>query len=84
MKKILMAIAKFLAKLAGGRFCVVPTIADDIFASARMFCGQVNGQATTGEHKRSQVLRALLNRHPGIKESTAALAIELVLCGADR
>ena len=50
----------------------------DISDLAKEFCEQVQEKFpdTSGEFKRSQVLRMLLNRFPQDKESQLALAIE--------
>jgi len=79
----MLKFVQWLLKLGGGVLIAVPYIPADVIESARMFVSQAdNMPAPSGEFKRAQVLRALMNRHPDTRESTCALAIELVLCGA--
>lgn len=53
-------------------------INDEILVSARMLVAHVekNFAGHSGEFKRSQVLRALMNRHPGVAERDLSLHIE--------
>lgn len=51
-------------------------------ASAKVILAQTEIMSGSGEFKRAQALRALMNRHPEVRERDCALIIELVLCGA--
>ncbi len=85
MKTIRQAIVAFglwIARMGGW----VPLRADEmaspeLAASARMFVAHVQRGFTgqSGEFKRSQVLRAMMNRHPEATERDIALAIELAV-----
>ena len=80
MKRLIIRLARWLASKAGADLIVFPRISDEILESAKMLCAQVEVQETSGEHKRAQVLRALMNRHPEAKARVLAAAIERVLC----
>ena len=81
LRRMMVAFGLWLARLGGWH--PVPLVSDDLMASARMFVAHVQEQfeEQSGEFKRSQCLRALLNRHPGATERDAALAIELAVRG---
>mgnify|MGYP001609679325 CR=1 FL=1 len=53
----------------------------DLFASAKMLAAQVQQQfgGQSGEFKRAQVMRALINRHPHARHADCGLAIELAV-----
>ncbi len=82
MKKLLLAFAQTLASLCGSRLVAVPGLNDELIDSARQLCHQLNEKQpdTSGEYKRSEVLRGLMNRHPGIRTGLLALSIEVALC----
>jgi hypothetical protein len=80
MRKLILKIALWLARLAGEDLVRMTHVGEDILKSASMLCDQVDSQDTSGEHKRAQVLRALMNRHPEAKERELAAAIERCMC----
>jgi len=82
MKKLAVKIAQYLMFLAGARSISIPEMSGDVLASARDLCAQAQKQDTSGEHKRAQVLRAMMNRHPDVSSKTLAMAIEVIVCGA--
>ena len=77
MKKLLIKLAKALARAAGADLVVLPHVPENVLSSARTFVSQVSGQVTSGEHKRGQVMRALMNCYPNHKERILAAAIEI-------
>lgn len=82
MRTLLLAIAQTLAKLAGANLIAVPGMTAELVDSARELCAQVQerNRGESGEYKRGQVLRSLINRHPEAKESALAMAIEVAIC----
>lgn len=76
LRNVLVRCGLWLARCGGWQGSY--PIADDLMASARLFVAHVDAQfaGQAGEFKRSQVLRALLNRHPDARERDCALAIE--------
>ena len=78
----LVIVGLWLARLGGW---APPTftemVSSELLASARMFIPHVRARfrGESGEFKRAQVLRGLLNRHPGALERDCALAIEIAL-----
>ena len=58
----------------------VPMIGAQLMESAKMIIGQTGAMEGSGEFKRAQALRALMNRHPEARERECALAIELAVC----
>jgi len=79
IRRVIVVLGLGIARLAGWR--PIPLVAPGLLVSARMFVEHIEkgfaGQS--GEFKRAQALRALLNRHPEAKECDAALAIELAV-----
>ena len=79
----LVILGLWLARLGGWEpprpAPVTDLVAPELVASARMFVAHVEEhfRGQSGEFKRAQVLRGLLNRHPGAKERDCALAIEV-------
>ena len=53
----------------------------EVLASARLLVAQVPQQfgGQSGEFKRAQVFRALMNRHPDARHADCGLAIELAV-----
>jgi hypothetical protein len=82
IRRVIVAFGLGIARLGGW---VPPRLEDlasaELASSARMFVEHVQqgfaGQS--GEFKRSQCLRALLNRHPEATERDCALSIELAV-----
>ena len=58
----------------------IPKVSGEMKDSAALMTAQLDAVAGSGEYKRAQALRALMNRHPEAKERECALAIELALC----
>lgn len=84
IKKWLVIIGLWLAQKGGWeahKDCVIPhfTQSPTIIEDAKMFINQVDKgfPETSGEFKRREVYRALMNRFPGEKHRILALAIEL-------
>ena len=75
-------LALWLLKLDKSQVVILPAMDEDFVESVKMFIKQVGSVDASGEYKRAQVLRALMNRHPEVSEKICALAIEVVLCGA--
>lgn len=80
MKKLLIKLAMWLARLAGEDLVRMTHVRTEIMESAKRLCAQVDSQPTSGEHKRAQVLRALMNAHPDARERELAAAIERAIC----
>lgn len=92
MSNILVKFGLWLARLGGWQeyrcnLTHVPegaqylNVPEEVLVSAQMFVGQVEKSFSTesGEFKRHEVLRALLNKHAGVSERICAQAIELAL-----
>ena len=77
MKKILLYLLRKFYQLD---LVLLPLVPSDVLTLAKNLCGQVDTQATSGEHKRGQVMRALMNRFPTTKERVLAAAIEIAIC----
>ena len=75
-------LALWLLKLDKSVVIIVPEMSDGLVESAKQITSELSSSPASGEWKRAQALRVLLNRHPEEKESNCSRAIELVLCGA--
>lgn len=60
---------------------VLPMLSDGLKESTKMILEQTSKMDGSGEYKRAQALRALMNRHPEESERNCALSIEVSLCG---
>lgn len=74
-------IARWLLKINNLKLTALPFLSAELQASAKEITNQTNIVGVSGEFKRAQALRALLNRHPEELERNCALAIELQICG---
>lgn len=71
----------WLLRWMGIELVALPYLSPEIKTSAKELIAQMDNAVGSGEFKRAQVLRALLNRHPELRERDCALAIELALRG---
>ena len=71
----------YILRFFGIALYALPSISNELMVSAREIVNQVGAMEGSGEYKRSQALRALLNSNPGVSERECALAIELVVNG---
>ena len=71
----------WLLHWVGVELVALPYLPPEIKASAKELIAQMDNAIGSGEFKRAQVLRALLNRHPELRERDCALVIELALRG---
>lgn len=78
-KRFLVRFGLWLAR-KGGYGADNQGVESDIIDSARLITAQAESmKGVSGEYKRREVLRSLMNRHPEAKERDLNLAIELVL-----
>lgn len=75
----MLKFINFLLRFAKVELVALPYIQKDLRESAKLITGQVAEMDGSGEFKRAQALRALMNRHPELGEGDLALAIELAL-----
>ncbi len=78
MKTLLVKFGLWLARLGGwNEFThgLDPAILD----SAKLMTTQAETMGGSGEYRRREALRAMMNRHPKAPERDLALAIELAL-----
>jgi hypothetical protein len=80
MRKIFLPLARLFAWLSGSKVVVIP-VPDNVLESAKLLCLQMKPYNASGEYKRHQVLRGLMNRHPEEKEKVLALSIEIACLG---
>ena len=78
-KRFLVRFGLWLAR-KGGYDAHNQGVASDIIDSAKLISEQAEAmKGVSGEYKRREVLRSLMNRHPDANERDLNLAIELVL-----
>lgn len=76
----MLKFLNWVLKRFGVKLYMLPYLDDGLIASAKELMYQVDGKEASGEFKRAQVLRALMNRHPTTPERVLALAIEVIIC----
>lgn len=74
----MLKIINYILRLLGSELLAVP-YNKALSASAKEILEQTSKMDGSGEFKRAQALRALINRHPEMRERDCALAIELAL-----
>lgn len=77
LKRWCVVVGLWLCRLGG--FVPYEAPALDVLESARIFVAQANPLGGSGEYRRNQALRALMNRHPEARERDLCLAIELAV-----
>jgi hypothetical protein len=75
----MIKFVNYILKLFGVMLIAAPAISDELMQSAKLITAQVEMMGGSGEYRRAQALRALMNRHPEARERECALAIELAL-----
>jgi len=80
--KLRNKLALWLLRLDKSQVIIVPAMKPELIETAKRITGQLRNVDASGEYKRGQALRALLNTHPEESEGNCSRAIELVLCGA--
>lgn len=79
LKRTLVKFGLWLARL-GGWTPYNAGLSNELIESAKLMIAQAGHIAeVSGEYKRREVLRSLINRHPDIPERKLNLAIEQVL-----
>lgn len=84
IKRWMVVIGLWLARKGGWEevqpLPLLPVPLDQaIFASAQLLVAQAEGMKVSGEYRRREVLRGLMNRHPDATVKDLALAIELAV-----
>lgn len=75
----MLKIINAVLRLFKVQVIAVPHISKALLDSAREITAQAESMGGSGEYRRAQAMRAMLNRHPDASERACALAIELVL-----
>jgi hypothetical protein len=75
-----MKILNWVLKYLEIQLMAIPFLPEGLQASAKVIMDQTALMGGSGEFKRAQALRGLMNRHPEARERSCALAIELEIC----
>lgn len=81
MKNIIRSFAVWLLDIVGYKAISVPKLSEEFLESTRLIMSQAEAMGGSGEFRRAQVMRAMMNRHPEARERDIALAIEMQICG---
>jgi len=83
MRRLLLAIAQLLARLAGQRLVTVPSVVFRITPTARILIRREDKTAphdSSGEFKRHNVYAKLIKLYPDVAYRHLALALERAIC----